>query len=153
MSKKVKVLISVLVVALLLTVGGTAVVMAQEELTPPASQTGAGGLLVRVAEILDIPQEDLVNAFKQASEEIRQECQARSEDAFTQRLNEAVANGLITQEEADAIRGWWEQKPSTEVREWLEQKPEVIKPDLLRRAYCQGFQRRWHSPRLPRLAD
>ncbi len=153
MSKKVTVLISVLVAILLLTVGSTAVVMAQEEPEEELTQAGAGGLLVRVADILDIPQENLVNAFKQASEEMRQECQAGSEDACNQRLNEAVANGLITQEEADAIRGWWEQKPSTEVREWLEQKPETMGPNLFRRAYCQGFQSRWHSPRAPRLAD
>ena len=152
MSKRMKALIAVVAAILVLTVGGTAVVMAQDEPTP-TPETEAKGLLARVAEILDIPQEDLVNAFKQASEEMRQECQARSEDAFNQRLNEAVANGLITQEEADEIIAWWEQKPSTEVREWLEEKPEALGPSLLRRAYCQGFQRRWHSPRLPRLAD
>ncbi len=101
MSRRVKILISALVVILLLAVGGTAMVLAQEEPTPEAS---AEGLLARVAEILDIPQEDLVNAFKQARQEMRQE-------AFVRALDKAVAEGYITQEEANEIKEWWQQKP------------------------------------------
>jgi len=56
MSKKMKVLVSTLVAVLLLTVGGTAIAMAQEE-EEPAPQVEANGLLTRVAEILDIPEE------------------------------------------------------------------------------------------------
>ena len=70
MSKKVKVLISVVAAVLLLTVGTTAVVMAQEE---PAPEPRANGLLARVAGILDIPEEDLITAFNQARQEIGQE--------------------------------------------------------------------------------
>ena len=130
MSKKVKVIISVLAVALLLTVGGTAMVMAQEEPeeepTPPAPEAEARGLLARVAEILEIDEEDLINAFKQAHEEMR-------EEAFIRALDKAVKEERITQEEADEIREWWEQRPIDEIEEWLEQKPEVIKPNMIRR--------------------
>jgi len=70
MSKRIKVLVVVLAAVLLLTVGGTATVMAQEE---PASTPQANGFLARVAEILDIPQEGLVDAFKLARQEMRQE--------------------------------------------------------------------------------
>jgi len=56
MSKKLKVLISAVVVALLLTVGATATVMAQgeeeEQTTPTSEEAGGKGLLERVAEIL-----------------------------------------------------------------------------------------------------
>ena len=103
MSKRVKILVSALVVVLLLTVGATATVMAQEDPTP-TPQAEAKGLLARVAEILDIPQEELVDAFRQAQQEIRQE-------AFIRFLNKAVENGRITQEEANEIEEWWEQKP------------------------------------------
>lgn len=102
MSKRVKILISVAVAILLLAIGATAMVMAQEEPTPPES--GAKGLLARVAEILGIPEEELVNAFKQAQQELR-------EEAFTKFLDKAVEEGLITQEEADQIKEWWEQRP------------------------------------------
>lgn len=115
MSKRVKILVSVVVVILLLTVGITATVMAHEE---PMPRAGAKGLLARVAGILDIPEEDLFNAFKQAQQEMRQE-------AFIRALDKAVEEGRITQEEADEIKEWWEQKP------------EVLDRSLLRRAF--GF--------------
>jgi len=103
MSKKMKVLVSVLVAVLLLTVGGTAIAMAQEE-EEPAPPVESNGLLTRVAEILDIPEEDLIDAFGQARQEIR-------EEAFYEALNKAVAEGIITEEEAEEIAEWWEQKP------------------------------------------
>jgi len=100
MSKRVKILISVVVAILLLAMGTTATVMAQEE--PP--EVSAKGLLARVAEILGIPEEDLINAFNQAQQEIR-------EEAFDKWLDKAVERGLITQEKANEIKEWWEQRP------------------------------------------
>ena len=58
MSRRVKILVSALVVVLLLTVGATATVMAQQDSTPTPQAEEAKGLLPRVAEILDIPQEE-----------------------------------------------------------------------------------------------
>ncbi len=108
MSKKLKVLISTVVVALLLTVSATATVMAQgdeEEQTAPTSEEAGGkGLLERVAEILGIDEEDLAAAFKQARQEMR-------EDVFIDRVNQAVTGGLITPEQGEEIITWWEQKP------------------------------------------
>ena len=133
MSKRVKILVSALVVILLLTVGGTAMVMAQEEPTP-TPEVEAKGLLARVTEILDIPQDDLLDAFKQAQQEMRQE-------AFIRALNKAVAEkGYLTQEEADEIKEWWQQKP------------EALGPfsRALRHFHVlKGL----HWPRLHRLAD
>ena len=156
MSKKVKVLISVLVAALLLTVGGVTMVMAEgEEETTPLPEASAKGLLERVADILEIDKEDLIDAFKQAQQEIRQE-------TFIKALDKAVEEGLITQEQADEIIEWWEQRPDDAIREWWEQKPEVIKPGMVQRAlrfrasprvHMQNGPRGWFCPRLPRLAD
>jgi hypothetical protein len=106
MSRKMKVFISVLV-AVLLLVGGTAVVMAQEDEEPVPSPE-ANGLLTRVAEILGIPEEDLIDAFQQARQEMMEE---RWKEAFYRALDKAVEEGLLTQEEADEIKAWWEQKP------------------------------------------
>ena len=103
MSKRMKVLIAVVVAILVLAVGSTAMVMAQDEPTP-TPETEANGLLARVAEILDIPQEDLTSAFKQAQQEIRQE-------AFLKFLDKAVEEERITQEEADEYLEWREQMP------------------------------------------
>lgn len=102
MSKRMKALIAVMVAVLVLTVGGTAMVMAQEEEPPTTPE--ANGILARVAEILGISQEDLSNAFEQAKQDIKQE-------AFVRFLNKAVEEGRISQEEADEILQWWEQRP------------------------------------------
>lgn len=102
MSKKVKVLISVMV-AVLLVVTGATVVMAQEE-SEPTPEIGAKGLLVRVADILDISPEELIDAFRQVRQEMTQE-------ALIGALGRAVENECIAQEESTQIMEWWQQRP------------------------------------------
>ena len=103
MSKKMKVLVSVLMAVLMLVASGTAIAMAQEE-EEPSPPVESNGLLARVAGILGIPEEDLIDAFGQARQEMR-------EEVFLNALDEAVEEGIITQEEAGEIKEWWEQKP------------------------------------------
>ncbi len=156
MSKKVKILISALVIAVLLTMGGVTMVAAEgEEETTPPPEVSANGLLDRVADILEIDTEDLINAFKQAQQEM-------GEEAFINRLNQAVAEERITREQADEIIEWWGQRPDDEIKEWWELKPEVIKPGMVERALRFRALPRFHMrngpregfyPRLPRLAD
>ena len=150
MPKKVKTLISILVAAPLLTIGSITMVMAEgEEETTPPPEARAKGLRERVADILGIDQADLIDAFKQAQQEIRQE-------AFIRHLDKAVENGRITQSEADEIIKWWEQKPDDAIREWWEQKPEVIKPGMVEHAlrfraspifHIRNGPRGWFYPR------
>ena len=104
MSKKVKVLVSVLVAVVLLTVGSAAAVMADDGSTPTSNTTGDNGLLARVAQNLGIAEVELANAFEQARQEMR-------EEAFIRYLDKAVEDGLITQPEANEIEEWWEQRP------------------------------------------
>ena len=138
MSKKVKILISALVVAVLLTTGATATVMAQEEEeTVPATETSEEGLLDRVADILGIDKQDLVNAFEQARQEMWDE-------AFINRVNQAAAEGLITQEQADEIIKWWEQRPDDAIREWWGLKPKVIEPRMFEHALRSRISSRFH---------
>lgn len=128
MSKKLKVLIAVLVAIITLTVSGTVAVLAQDsdepepdeeelieeldEIVPRvrlfAASVGSGELLSRVAERLGISEEELTDAFAQAKEDIMAE---RGEEAFYELLDRAVAEGLITEEEAQEIKEWWQQKP------------------------------------------
>lgn len=103
MSKKMKVLAAVLVAVFVLIGVSTAVVMAQEEPQPPP-ETERNGLFTRVSEILGIPEDELIAAFEQAQLEIR-------EEALNQFLEKAVEQERITQEEADEILEWWEQRP------------------------------------------
>ncbi len=141
MSKRVKLIVSVVVAMLLLTVGIAVPVMAQEE-PRPTPEAGTNGLLARVAEILDISEENLLNAFKQARQEMK-------EEAFLRGLDKAVAKGFIAQEEADEIEEWWEQKP------------EVLDRSRLRHAFgfptlrnhIFGAHRGWQRAKPPMPAD
>ena len=103
MSKRMKILVVVLAAVLLLTVGGTATVMAQEapKPTPPAN-----GLLARVADILDIPQERLVDAFKQARQEMKPaDCEGNCEQA-RQQMRQARQELRQARQE---LRGEWQE--------------------------------------------
>jgi hypothetical protein len=122
-SRKMKILVSVLVAVLVFTIGGTAMALAQEdedEEEELVTGVEANGLLSKIAEILDIPEDELREAFAQAREELREE---KFNETFYQLIDEAEEEGLITTDEAEAIREWWEQKP------------EALAPTLLQRAF------------------
>ena len=104
MSKRMKVLVSVLLAILLLTVTGAATVMADDGSTATENVTSTNSFLVRVADKLGITEEELANTFREARQEM-------SGEAFIRYLDKAVEEGLITQQEANEIKEWWEQKP------------------------------------------
>ena len=117
MSKKLKVLIAVLVAIITLTVSGTMAVLAQDDDEPELDEEAlieeldeivprarlfmasieSGELLSKVADILGISEEELEDAFARARQEIMAE---RGEEAFYEFLDRAVAEDLITEEEA-----------------------------------------------------
>jgi len=79
MSRRVKVLISVLVATLLMVAGSATVALAQEEPQEEPQTTlrsGLEGILARAAEILGVSQDDLATAFEQAWQEVREENQS-----------------------------------------------------------------------------
>ncbi len=111
MSRKMKILISILVPVVLLAVGGVSFVLAADGTSPgSANVTGSGnvtpikGLLPRVAVILGIPEQTLTDAFKKADQQIKDE-------AFLKDLDKAVASGRMTQDEANKLKAWWQQRP------------------------------------------
>lgn len=141
MSKKMKILIAVLVAILTLTVSGTVAVLAQDDEEPEldeeelieetnepmpglrmfAAALASDELLSRVSDILGISEEELRDAFTQAKQEMMGE---RCEEAFYEFLEQAIEEGLITEEEAEEIEEWWEQRP--EALNWAQ----------LRNAFC-----------------
>ena len=136
MSRKMKILVSLLVAVLVFTIGGTAMVLAQEdEEEELVTEVEANDLLSRVADILKVPEEDLIDAFTQAREELREE---KFNETFYQLIDKAEEEELITSEEAEAIREWWEQKP------------EALDPALLRRAFSFAGPRDGQMPGLKR---
>ncbi len=147
MSKKVKILVSVLVAVVLLIVGGATAVMAQGKEPAPTSEpstktsmvtANTTTLLARVAQILGISEETLTNAVKQAQQEMM-------EEAFIKRLDKAVAEGRITQQEADSIKAWWEQRPAVLDSGLF---PGAFSAPALGGRHMMGGLRGWGCPRL-----
>ena len=143
MSQRMKVLVSVLVAVVLLTVGGTAVVMADDGSTPTSNTTSTNSLLARVADKLDVTQEELANAFSEARQEMRQE-------AFIRSLDRSVEKGRLTDPEANEIKGWWGERP--EVMDSGLFRCALGAPGL-RGKHMWGGHRGWGGPRLPEQGD
>lgn len=109
MSKKAKILGATLAVLALVVAGvvGVVAIASAEEPTPTPTATATtpqADLLARVAEILGLDKTKVEAAFNQARQEMAQK-------ALQNALDRAVANGKITQAEADQIKAWWSQKP------------------------------------------
>ena len=146
MSKKAKILVSVLAAVILLAAGGAATVMAQDEPTEEAvttSETGTGGLMARVAGILGISQDELANAFKQARQDMRDE-------AIDRAIDKAVQEGLIDEAEAGEIRGWLAEKPEA-INRFLQQRARLCQP-LCDRPMLRMAQR-WQRMQAPCWSD
>ncbi|MBA7470919.1 hypothetical protein ES703_50386 [subsurface metagenome] len=105
MRKYMKYGIISIVAIIALGVGITAVVSAES----PEGEVGSDGgprqiFLSKVADILGLDEEQLADAFLQAQQEMRDEAQEQC-------LQTAVEEGLITEQEAEQIREWWDSRP------------------------------------------
>ena len=90
------------VLVTVMVIGGTAgLALAQGE---DESQGPRGVLMARVAEILDIDEQELEDAFKQAQSELR-------EEALDTRLQQLVDEGKLTQQRAEELKAWMEARP------------------------------------------
>ncbi len=103
---KSKKFILIALLAVIVLVGSTVgVVFAQTE---NGDESQPKTLLGRVAEILDIDQQKLEDAFAQARSEMRDE-------ALDSRLQNLVDQGLITQDEANQYKEWWQSRPAMQL--------------------------------------
>jgi len=84
-------------------------------------------LLARVAEILDIDQDDLEDAFRQALEEQREQRQDEMQAARDARMQELIDQGVLTEEQSEEWQEWLESRPDNreEMQEWLESRPDM----------------------------
>lgn len=69
-------------------------------------------VIAGVADTLGITVEQLTAATEQAMEELRAEAQERIRERNEERLQNAVENGVITEDEANQIREWWQSRPA-----------------------------------------
>ncbi len=106
MRKSKKFILAVVLVIVVLLGSTAAVVFAQ---TGNGDDGPAKTLLARVAEILDIDQQVLEDAFTQAQSEMQTE-------ALENYLQSLVEQDKITQEQADDYLGWWQARPDVPAR-------------------------------------
>jgi hypothetical protein len=66
----------------------------------------------KVAEKLGLPTAKVAAALQDARKE-------RVERWVTERIQQVVQNGVITQAEADEILGWWRSRPDAVKKLWL----------------------------------
>ncbi|GEM_PF-1799879 len=102
-SKKATLLVALSLAVLLVSATiGTA--LAQEPVKENPPTPVAKKLFARVAEILGIEEQQLLDAFTQAQKELAAE-------RFQARLDKLVEQGHLTEEQAKQIKEWWEQRP------------------------------------------
>jgi hypothetical protein len=144
MSKKWKILLTVIAAVVLLTVGGGAIVLANDGQQP---STVSNPLLARVAELLGKTEAQLTDALKAARIEVAKE-------KITAALDKAVSSGVITDTEKTNILNWLAQQPDpadkAAMKTWWEARPQISKPIIyqrflgvrrviLRYGWCHGF--------------
>ena len=126
MSKKLKIILAIVVGIVILALGGSAIVMAADNTTPT---TQSNTLFSKAAALLSVSEQQLTDAFKQAN------TQAESQ-MIDQQLAQAVTKGTITQAESDAIKTWLSQKPTAPTKDslkaWQDSQPKLANPDALR---------------------
>lgn len=92
-------------IAILAAAVGATVAFAGSPDSDLADDGGPGQVLIsKVAGILGLYEGQVADAFSQAWGEMRTEAQE-------QRLQQAVDDGRITEEEATQIREWWQARP------------------------------------------
>jgi hypothetical protein len=69
-------------------------------------------IIGKVAATLGISEEQLTAAIEEARQELQVEVQERIQERQEERLQEAVENGTITEDEANQIREWWQNRPA-----------------------------------------
>lgn len=106
MSKRAKIITIALVLVLLLTIGLTSFALAQNSTDQGnnTSEEPSQSYTDRVASILGIDEEQLIDACKQARQE--------TADAWIDKcLQRAIDNGCINEQEANQVREWWQNRP------------------------------------------
>ncbi|HSW58332.1 MAG TPA: hypothetical protein VLH15_08020 [Dehalococcoidales bacterium] len=119
MFKKRKVVfISILAVIVMTAASATAVgIYASEPAVTKTAKTDSYGVLVeKVATILGLETDKVQAAFDQAISEIKTERAAEALKAMEARLDQMVADGKLTAEEAAKYKEWLESKPNIDIQ-------------------------------------
>jgi hypothetical protein len=156
-SKKFLIIGGVCVLALAATIGGVTAANAADNGAIPAPEQAFTTMMDKVAEIYEqntgtaIDSAELQKAFEQAGASL-------VSDKMDAVLNNLVADGKLTQEQADQWKTWWESRPSTalsgEFKTWMESRPDIPNMPGLRGDFggrMNGIGRAFFSGNIPCL--
>ena len=105
MKKYMKVGLVVIAAVTALSFGFTAIASADSDEGEVSTTVERGQIFIgKLAEILGLDEGEVADAVQQAHQEMREEMQQ-------QRLQKAIDEGLITEEEAEQIQEWWDSRP------------------------------------------
>jgi len=108
MKKYMKVGLIALAAVTALSFGFTAIAAAQSTDGGVTYNEGPRQMFVgKLADILELEEEQVSDAMQQARQEMMGECQQ-------QRLQNALDEGLITDAEAEQIQEWWDSRPEAQ---------------------------------------
>jgi hypothetical protein len=120
MSRKWKFFLAVIASAVVISLAGAAVAMANDGVTTTTTESNT--YLAAVAAKLGVTEQVLTGAMTQARQEL-------ATTAINKKLADAVTKGTITQAESDAIKAWLALQPATDdkdaMKEWWSQRPEL----------------------------
>jgi hypothetical protein len=136
MSKKLKIVLALAAGVVVLSLGSGAIVMAATGSSTPSTTTTIAatqcegsfnnGLYATVATALGVTEQQLADAFQQATVQAQQQ-------SISAALAQAVTKGTITQAESTAIQAWLAQRPASPTKDnmkaWEAAKPQLANPD------------------------
>ncbi len=113
MRKRVLLIVGALAAALSVSIGAVAVMaqVSSSDRHTDGTTITIQSLVSRVAEILDEDEDTVQAAFDQARDDMRGDLKAAHRAALEERLDAAVEDGDITQEEADEYLEWYDSAP------------------------------------------
>jgi hypothetical protein len=133
-STKIVLVIAGVLVAALLVAGITSAVTYADNGQGPAG----GKMLDRVAQLLNIDKQKLVDAFKQANTELRQ-------DRMDNMFNKWVTDGKLTQDQANQYKAWLAAKPAGTFGPFMQQNvmDKLLKDGKVTQAQYDAWKTWW----------
>ena len=111
MRKRVFLIVGALAAALSVSIGAIAVMAQESTEETDETQTTIQSFVSRVAENLELDEDTVQAAFDDARDDLKEDLKAAHRAALEEKLEAAVDDGDITQEEADEYLEWYDAKP------------------------------------------
>ena len=100
-----------LAAALSVSIGGLAVMAQESESDTDDNETTIQSFVSRVAENLELDEDTVQDAFDQARDDMKEDLKAAYRTALEEKLEAAVDDGEITQDQMDEYLEWYDAKP------------------------------------------